>query len=118
NANLSRVSLHGGWAGGGLQPDEQCSRPVRDRRSELLGSRGEPTGRQRIAARAGVRVRYSSLHPRGLLLLRPCRETNRRATRIAASDRGHRRPHNHASRNELTSYSTRISSCTWEDGVG
>ena len=52
DAYLPRQSLHNGRVVGRLQPDEQRSGFVRDRRGEFLGSRREPAWRERFDAGA------------------------------------------------------------------
>ena len=52
DAHLPRHPLHDGRAVGGLQPDEQPAGTPRPRRGQLLGSRRQPSRRQRADAGA------------------------------------------------------------------
>ena len=66
DAHLPGDPLHDGRPLGGLQPDDQCPRPARARRSELLGSRRQPPWRVGAHARAGRRLFRRSVHDRPL----------------------------------------------------
>ena len=66
DAHLSGGALHDGWPLGGLQPDEHGAGPARAGRGELLGSRGQPAGRERADAGTGRRLLRHSAHDRRL----------------------------------------------------
>ena len=81
DAHLPGGALRDGRTVGGLQSDEQHSRPVRDRRSELLRSRRQPSWCQRAHARTGRRLLRLALHHRQLLRLGQIGPSHPRATR-------------------------------------
>ena len=66
DADLSGDPLHHGRTLGGLQPDDDRSRPLCDRRSQLLRSRRQPARSQRADAGTGRWLLRSSLHDRRL----------------------------------------------------
>ena len=91
DAHLPRHPLHHGRAVGGLQPDVDDSRPVRDRRGELLRPRRQPARRQRADAGARRRLLRPAEHDRRLHCVatnwrrwmattRRCARPNRRST--------------------------------------
>ena len=84
DAHLPRRPLHDGRPVGGLQPDDNDSRPVRARRSELLRSRRQPPRRHRADAGTGRRLLRRALHGRELPRRRDAAQgDDRRTTRSA-----------------------------------
>ena len=120
DAHLPGRPLHHGRAVGGLQPDEQRPRPVRDRRGELLRSRRQPAGRQRADAGPGRRLLHPALHDRRL----PGRaRSSRKSTEpitpqfATARSRGQRRASSGCSTSRASARSIR-STASWARSCG
>ncbi len=90
DAHLPGRALHDGRPLGGLQPDEQRPRAARDRRSQLLRPRREPSRRERADAGLGRRLLHRAADDRRLPRLdeagagrrRQCRSASRRRQRV------------------------------------
>ena len=87
DAHLPGGALHDGRPVGGLRPDVQRPRPVRDRRGQLLRPRRQPPGRLGADAGAGRRLLHPALHDRRLPGAAPRRQAGSGGAGLPARSR-------------------------------